>query len=113
MNKTELVSYIAESSNGELTKKQAALAVDLLFQGVGETLAKNEKVQLVGTITFEPTPRSARKGFNPQTNEEIDIPASVGVKIKAGKQLEGYVENLDVNKLLSEKAAKKAANKKK
>jgi DNA-binding protein HU-beta len=110
MNKTDLVNYISENSQSGLSKKQAAEAVDLLFDGVGSALERNEKVQLVGTITFEPAPRAPRKGFNPQTNEEINIPASVGVKIKAGKQLEKYTENLDVNKLLKEKADKKAAN---
>jgi nucleoid DNA-binding protein len=38
--------------------------------------AKEEKIQLIGFGTFEVRERSARKGRNPQTGEEIEIAAS-------------------------------------
>jgi DNA-binding protein HU-beta len=44
-------------------------------------------VQLVGFGNFEVRERSARKGRNPQTGEEIDIPASKVPAFKPGKQL--------------------------
>ena len=48
---------------------------------------KGEKIQLVGFGTFEVSERAARTGRNPQTGEEMTIPASKAPKFKAGKAL--------------------------
>ncbi|MGC4378676.1 HU family DNA-binding protein [Fictibacillus sp. Mic-4] len=85
MNKTELVASVAEKSG--LSKKDAAQVVDSLFESITEALKNGEKVQLIGFGTFEVRERSARKGRNPQTGEEIDIPASKAPAFKPGKEL--------------------------
>ena len=54
---------------------------------VAEELKKGEKIQLVGFGTFEVSERAARVGRNPQTKQEITIPASKAPKFKAGKAL--------------------------
>ena len=90
MNKTELVSSVAEKS--ELTKKDAEKAVSAVFSSIEEALAKGEKVQLVGFGTFEVRERKARTGRNPQTGEEIQIPAAKVPAFKAGKALKEAVE---------------------
>ncbi|NMA01120.1 MAG: HU family DNA-binding protein [Clostridia bacterium] len=90
MNKTELVSSVAEKS--ELTKKDAEKAVSAVFASIEEALAKGEKVQLVGFGTFEVRERKARTGRNPQTGEEIQIPAAKVPAFKAGKALKEAVE---------------------
>ncbi|KJS85674.1 MAG: DNA-binding protein [Peptococcaceae bacterium BICA1-8] len=92
MNKTELISSVAEKS--ELTKKDAEKAVNALFASVEEALARGEKVQLVGFGTFEVRDRKARTGRNPQTGEEIQIPAAKVPAFKAGKSLKDAVEKL-------------------
>jgi DNA-binding protein HU-beta len=69
MNKTELVNAVA--TQAELTKKDATAAVDALFETISNTLAKEEKIQLIGFGTFEVRERAARTGRNPQTGEEI------------------------------------------
>lgn len=89
MNKIELVTKMAEKSN--LTKKEAALALDAFIESVEEALENKEKVQLVGFGTFEAKRREARKGRNPQTKEEITIPASTVPAFKAGKELKERV----------------------
>jgi DNA-binding protein HU-beta len=90
LNKTELVSSVAEKS--ELTKKDAEKAVSAVFASIEEALAKGEKVQLVGFGTFEVRERKARTGRNPQTGEEIQIPAAKVPAFKAGKALKEAVE---------------------
>lgn len=85
MNKTELISVMAEKSG--LTKKDSEKALNSFIEAVEEALVKGEKVQLVGFGTFEVRERSARKGRNPQTGEEIDIPAVSVPAFKAGKAL--------------------------
>ena len=52
---------------------------------------EGEKVQLVGFGSFEIRERAARKGRNPQTKEELIIPASKAPVFKAGKQLKDLV----------------------
>ena len=50
------------------------------------------KVILVGFGTFSVTKRAARKGRNPQTGKEINIPAKKVVKFKAGAELSSKVK---------------------
>jgi DNA-binding protein HU-beta len=85
MNKTELVKAVS-------TQKDAVKAVDALIEIISSTLAKEEKIQLIGFGTFEVRERAARKGRNPQTGEEIDIAASKVPAFKPGKELKEAVK---------------------
>lgn len=89
MNKTELVTFVAEATG--LTKKDAAKAVDAVFDGIEVSLKKGEKVQLIGFGNFEVRERAARKGRNPQTGEEIEIAASKAPAFTPGKTLKEAV----------------------
>lgn len=90
MNKTDLINAVAEQA--DLTKKEAGLAVDAVFEAIQTSLAKGEKVQLIGFGNFEVRERAARKGRNPQTGKKIDIPASKVPAFKAGKALKDAVK---------------------
>lgn len=90
MNKTDLVNEVAEKAG--LSKKDAAKAVDAVLASVTETLAKGEKVTLIGFGNFEVRERSARKGRNPQTGKEIDIAATKVPAFKPGKALKDSVK---------------------
>jgi DNA-binding protein HU-beta len=85
VNKTDLIAKVAEKT--EMTKKDAARAVDAVFESIMEALNAGEKVQLIGFGNFEIRERSARKGRNPQTGEEIEIAASRVPAFRAGKAL--------------------------
>ena len=89
MNKAELVAAVA-AKTGE-TKKSAEEAVNAFVDVITESLTKGDKVQLVGFGSFEVRKRAARKGRNPQTKEEIKIPASKAPVFKAGKALKDLV----------------------
>jgi DNA-binding protein HU-beta len=89
MNKGDLISKIADDAG--LTKVQASAALDAVVDGVTSTLAKGDKLTLVGFGTFSVTHRAARKGRNPQTGNEINIAAKNVVKFKPGKDLSGRV----------------------
>jgi DNA-binding protein HU-beta len=90
MNKTELVDAVATKS--ELTKQDSKKAVDALFETISNTLAQEEKIQLVGFGTFEIRERAERTGRNPQTGEEMTIPASKSPAFKPGKELKEAVK---------------------
>jgi DNA-binding protein HU-beta len=89
MNKAELVTKIAEKSG--LTKKDAEKALSAFVDVVQEALKQGDKVQLVGFGTFEIRERAERKGRNPQTKEEITIPATKAPVFKAGAELKKSV----------------------
>ena len=89
MNKTELVTAIAE--NAEISKKDAEKAMKAFVEVITEELKKGEKVQVVGFGTFEVTSRSAREGRNPQTGKTMKIAACKAPKFKAGKALKDAV----------------------
>jgi len=89
MNKGELVAALAAKT--ELSKKDSEAALNALVDIIGETIAKGEKVQLIGFGTFESKDRPARVARNPRTGEEVKIAASKAPAFKAGKALKDKV----------------------
>jgi DNA-binding protein HU-beta len=83
MNKGELVDAIASKAN--VTKKEADAILTAMIDTVLETVAKGEKVTLVGFGTFEVRERQAREGRNPATGKPIQIPATKVPAFSAGK----------------------------
>lgn len=89
MNKNDLVAAVAESA--ELTKADAAKAVDSVLDTITASLTKQNEVRLVGFGTFSVAKRAASEGRNPRTGEKIKIPASKRPKFSAGKALKDAV----------------------
>ena len=85
MTKAELVEFVAEQA--DLTKADAARALEAVVAGVTKGLKKEGKVTLVGFGTFSAKKRAARTGRNPQTGAEVKIPARVVPGFKAGNKL--------------------------
>jgi DNA-binding protein HU-beta len=95
MNKTELINDVAMQTG--FTKKDATKAVEAVFDVITDALKKGDKVQLIGFGNFEVRERAARKGRNPQTGEEIEIPASKVPAFTPGKALKDAVKSALVN----------------
>ncbi len=89
MNKSELIEKVMETA--ELTKAQAARAVDAVFDSITDALRDGQTINLVGFGTFSVGERAARSGRNPRTGETIDIAASRNPRFKAGKGLKDAV----------------------
>jgi DNA-binding protein HU-beta len=90
MNKGDMVNQIANDAG--ITKQQAQDALDSVIKTTSNELKNGNKVTLVGFGTFSVSKRSARKGRNPQSGEEINIPAKKVVKFKPGKELSDHVK---------------------
>ena len=90
MNKTELISAIAEKA--EISKKDTEKALTAFTNIVADTLVDGDKVAITGFGTFEVAERTARTGRNPKTGESIQIAASRSPKFKAGKALKDAVK---------------------
>jgi DNA-binding protein HU-beta len=89
MTKTELVDAIAKGA--ETTKADAQRCLDAAISAISGSLKKGQKVILIGFGTFSVSKRKARKGRNPQTGEEIKIPAMKVPKFTPGKALKDLV----------------------
>lgn len=89
MNKSELVSSIAESTGQSQSTVNEVLSA---FEStVVSSVAGGTKVQLPGFLTFEQSQRKARTGRNPQTGAEIQIAAATVPKVKVGKSFKDAV----------------------
>lgn len=89
MNKGELVNEVAKTLN---TKKEAQEAVDCVLSTITSALERGDTVSLIGFGTFKVAERKARQGRNPQTGQEIHIPASKVPRFTAGKALKDAVK---------------------
>ena len=83
MTQADLVKAVSEKAN--CPKKDAEMAINTVIDCITDAVARGEKVQIVGFGVFEAKTRPARKGHNPMTSKEIDIPASKAPTFKAGK----------------------------
>ena len=89
MNKLQLTDAVA--AKAEITKKEAAAAVNAVLDVIAETLAAGEDVKITGFGGFEVKDRAARTGRNPKTGEAVEIPASKYVAFSAGSDLKNKV----------------------
>jgi DNA-binding protein HU-beta len=89
LTKKELADEVA--ANVKISKKEAAMAVDAVLEGITGALKKGDKVSLVGFGTFVVRKRKARTGINPQTKEAIKIPASKSPAFSPGKGLKDAI----------------------
>jgi len=89
MNKAELVEEVANRTG--LTKRVVGNTVDAVTSAITNSLARGERVTLVGFGSFRVMRRKERRGRNPQTGEEIQIPAKDVPKFEAGKNLKKAV----------------------
>ncbi|SHF65128.1 DNA-binding protein HU-beta [Desulforamulus putei DSM 12395] len=89
MNKNELISLAANKAN--MSKKTIEEVLTAILESIEESLAKGDKIQLVGFGTFEAKLRKAREGRNPKTGETIQIPATRVPVFKPGKSLKDTI----------------------
>jgi DNA-binding protein HU-beta len=85
MNKTQLIQKIAE--NGNMTKKDAEVALNAVVAAIADAVAAGEKVQVSGFGSFDVKAREARTGRNPKTGEAVEIAASKRVVFSAAQAL--------------------------
>lgn len=89
MNKADLIAKIAKDAG--ISKAVATKALDATLESIKAALKKKDKVTLVGFGTFSVLQRKARKGRNPRTGKEINIPAKKVPKFTPGKELKEAV----------------------
>ncbi|CAB9521675.1 DNA-binding protein HU [Seminavis robusta] len=93
VKKAELVASIAEKT--EFTKAESEMALTAVLETFAEQMALGKKITLMGFGTFQAKERAARKGRNPRTGEEIDIPAAKAPTFSASKALKNLVNGIE------------------
>jgi DNA-binding protein HU-beta len=91
VTKSELIDQVADRS--ELTKVQAARALDAVLGTVQDTLRRGSEVTLSGFGRFHVAERGARQGVNPRTGERIQIAAARVPRFTAGSGLKSAVRD--------------------
>lgn len=88
LNKGIMVERMLERYGADFASKAAAdRIVRGVFSMMAEHLAAGGTVRIQDFGTFETVEASARKGRNPQTKEDIEIPACTRVKFRAAAAL--------------------------
>lgn len=90
LNKKALVEIVAGKL--DVTKKDATLAIETVFEEITSALSKGDKVDISGFGKFEISERPERMGINPATKEPLKIAASKAPKFKAAKALKDAVK---------------------
>ena len=85
MNKVDLIEEIASKLN--LTKRETTLIVDSLFETMEDRLLIGEEIKISGFGNINVTKKKARKGIDPNTQQEIVIPSTNTLTIKTSKIL--------------------------
>lgn len=83
--KADMVNRIHELTG--IDKTNVARVYDSMFEEIGTTLSKGDKVSVPNFGTFLVSERAARQGRNPATGETIQISASKTARFKASKNL--------------------------
>ena len=106
MNKKAMIDFVAEATG--LKKKDSKIVIDAVLDAIREGLKTEGKVPIVGFGTFELYQRKARKGRNPKTQEELQIPAKTALKFRVSKNLKELAEGVDLDALAEAKEAEEA-----
>ena len=118
MNKAQFIAYLAPQFGD--SKKEAARAVDVVFDAIVRNISKGDDVMINDFGKFKKVDRPARKGRNPFTGETIQIKASKKVRFlpaKALKEIISGARKMDPApkppvKVVAKPVVKKAAPKK-
>ena len=89
MNKNELIEELSDKTG--FTKTDTQKFLNAYIEAIQKALKKGKEVQLVGFGTFKVTNRKARTGRNPQTGNELKIPAKNVPSFRPGKALKDAV----------------------
>ena len=85
VNKAELVNAVADRLNEPKTKVSETL--DAIFDAITDSLKRGDEVRLPAFGVFAATMTAERKARNPQTGEEVKVPAGIRARFKPGKAL--------------------------
>lgn len=91
LSKSGLIEKVAEKA--DITKKDAAEAVEAVLWVIEGELAAGGDVSVTGFGKFSVSERAARTGINPRTKEKMQIAAARVPRFTPGSKLKESVNN--------------------
>ena len=85
MTKADLIEEVSQA--GQLTRRDAEVVVETVFESMSQALARGEKIELRGFGSFRVQERKARRARNPKTGEEVDVPARKVPRFRPGRDM--------------------------
>ena len=92
MTKKESASEIAHQLG--ISQLEALEAVQLVFDGIINTLLDEGRIELRSFGVFKVKKRRARKARNPRTGEKVSVAKRMVVTFKPGREMEQRVSEL-------------------
>ena len=89
MTKADLVDQV--TALGDLTRRDADVIVETIFEGMTEALRADDKIEIRGFGSFRTRQRKSRTGRNPKTGDRVDVPAKRVPYFKPSKELRDQV----------------------
>jgi integration host factor subunit beta len=86
MTKAHLIETLAER-NPTLSRKQAEVVINTLFDSIRDSLKNGEKTEIRGFGSFRLRIRQTKEGRNPKTGETVSVPEKRMPFFKAGKEI--------------------------
>jgi DNA-binding protein HU-beta len=108
MNKVDLVRLAVDRVEG-LTRKDAVILVDGLFEDIQAAVTAGEAVKIPGFGQFKVRDRAARMARNPATGEQVKVPAKRVFKFLPAKALKEAVMSKRGSRAGAARKAKKTA----
>ena len=89
LTKAELVEHVADAAS--LTNRRAEITLDTVFGSILEAVHWGEKVELRRFGSFRLRHREPRRGRNPKTGEQVDVPSKRVAYFKPRKELKALI----------------------
>ena len=93
MERTDLIERLKTEMG--YSEEEAARVVDAMLESMTESLSRGDKITLPGIGTMAVVDRASRKGVDPQTGAEMNLPAEREIKFSPGKRLKDALLSLD------------------
>ena len=90
MNKLELINELKNECR--ISKKEAAIIVDLFFDKISSALAEGDRVEIRGLCTFFVKEYESYNGRNPKTGESVNVAPKKLPFFKCGRELKERVD---------------------
>jgi DNA-binding protein HU-beta len=89
MTKADLIQKVAKKTNS--SQAMSGKVLDAALNEIRTLLGKGGSISFTGFGSFSVSKRAKRKGRNPQTGREMNIPATKVARFRAGKGLRDAV----------------------
>lgn len=93
MDKTDLILRLRNEMG--YSEDEATRVVEAMMECMTETLSRGDKITLPGIGTMAVVDLAHRRTVDPETGEEVDVPAERAIRFSPGKRLKDALMSLD------------------